>query len=237
VGDTHAASQWQVRLAGGEYSSPVYDSGVDTVNLTSITVGDGVLNHVTEYYWRVRHQDDGGLWSDWSFETSFRTSDTPEGIDVSVYPDSTDVNFDQVVVDGCTSVRRSWSTPPGHSEPAHPPAWRLGPFVDVTTTASHAGTITVGLPFQVLGGQHEVEGLGIYHWNGSVWENVTSFIDFGNGMIYGEVSSLSWFYIGGRWVWVGQSAPVAPNAFAGIAAAFGAVVVAYFVRRKLILQD
>jgi internalin A len=73
AGDTHAASQWQITTTSGDYSSPVFDSGTDTTNLTSITIPAGTLDSATTYYWRVRHQDNQGDWSDYSMETSFST--------------------------------------------------------------------------------------------------------------------------------------------------------------------
>lgn len=73
-GDTHRASQWQITHTAGEYSSPVYDSGTDTLNLTSITIPSETLSLSTTYYWRVRHQDNQGTWSRWSHETSFATT-------------------------------------------------------------------------------------------------------------------------------------------------------------------
>jgi len=233
AGAFQTAAEWQVRLSTGGYGSPVYASGIDTVNLTSTTLTSAVLGYETEYYWRVRHRDDGGAWSDWSYETSFRTADTPVGIDVTVTPDGTDVNYEQVDADGCTYVRRSNTTPAGHSDP---PSWsfRIGPFVDVSTTAGYTGIITVGLPYPAVGGGGEYQNLAIYHWNGTQWQNVTTWIDETNHVIYGEVSSLSWFYIGGQRVWVQEDAPVSPNVFVGIASAFGLVVLAYFVRRKLV---
>ena len=77
VGDTHAASQWQISTSAGSYSSPVYDSGTDSTNLTSITVPSGRLNYLTTYYWHVRHQDNNGAWSEYSSETSFTTEAAP----------------------------------------------------------------------------------------------------------------------------------------------------------------
>lgn len=73
-GDCHAASQWQLRRTSGSYSSPIYDTGTDTTNLTAKTISRGVLSHSTAYYWHVRYQDSTGAWSDWSTETSFKTS-------------------------------------------------------------------------------------------------------------------------------------------------------------------
>lgn len=71
AGDTHAASQWQITAASGDYSSPVFDSGTDTSNLTQINIPS--LSHSTTYHWHMRHQDNHGAWSVWSAETSFTT--------------------------------------------------------------------------------------------------------------------------------------------------------------------
>jgi PKD repeat protein len=73
TGDTHYASQWQITITSGNYSSPVFDSGIDTINLTQIFLPLGQLSYDTTYYWRVRHQDSYGNWSNWSEETSFTT--------------------------------------------------------------------------------------------------------------------------------------------------------------------
>ncbi|MCX7047914.1 MAG: dockerin type I domain-containing protein, partial [Candidatus Sumerlaeota bacterium] len=75
AGDTHAASQWQARASTspGDWSITVYDSTTDTMHLTSVTLGAGVLNYNTTYIWRVRHQDNHGAWSAWSAPTSFTT--------------------------------------------------------------------------------------------------------------------------------------------------------------------
>lgn len=76
VGDTHAASQWQISTTSGNYSSTVFDSGEDAVNLTSITVSPA-LSAGTTYYWHVKHKDNNGNWSSYSTETSFTASQTP----------------------------------------------------------------------------------------------------------------------------------------------------------------
>ena len=74
-GDTHAASQWQITTTSGNYSSPVFDSFTDSVNLTSIKVSPS-LDYSTDYYWHVRHRDNNGTWSSYSAETSFTTAAT-----------------------------------------------------------------------------------------------------------------------------------------------------------------
>jgi len=74
AGDSHKASQWQITTSAGDYANPVYDSGRDT-NKTKIIIPAGKLTANTTYYWRVRHQDSKGAWSDYSAETSFTTKE------------------------------------------------------------------------------------------------------------------------------------------------------------------
>jgi hypothetical protein len=77
AGDTHAASQWQIRTSAGSYSSPVYDSGSTASNLTSVAVPPGMLTYSATYYWHVKHKDSQGSWSNWSTESSFTTAASP----------------------------------------------------------------------------------------------------------------------------------------------------------------
>jgi transposase-like protein len=77
-GDTHAASQWQITTKAGEYANPVFDNAHAVgSSLTSIAITTVSLNPSTTYYWRVRHQDNHGAWSDWSEEASFTTQSVP----------------------------------------------------------------------------------------------------------------------------------------------------------------
>jgi len=85
AGGTQAAAQWQVYdIVAGQ---TVFDSGRDTVNFTSLMVTPGLttwtpiggdtagLNPLTAYKYRVRYQDNIGLWSSWSSYLSFTTGD------------------------------------------------------------------------------------------------------------------------------------------------------------------
>jgi hypothetical protein len=64
-----------------------------------------------------------------------------------------------------------------------------------------------------------------------------SLTDTTNHIVYGEVTSFSWFFIGGEWVWVddggSRGVPVFPSIYVGIVAALGAGILAYLVRRRL----
>lgn len=73
VGDVHSASYWQVSAIPGDYSNAVFDSGTNSSDLTQIIVPSGILSYSTTYYWRLKHQDNHGAWSEWSAETSFTT--------------------------------------------------------------------------------------------------------------------------------------------------------------------
>jgi hypothetical protein len=72
--DTHAASQWQIRLASGTWSSPVHDSGETTTAKTQYTVPAGVLQAgQTQYVLRVRHKGASLGWSEWSSDVTITT--------------------------------------------------------------------------------------------------------------------------------------------------------------------
>jgi hypothetical protein len=70
-GATHVASQWQLWK---DSSSLIYDSGTDFTKLTTTTIDSGRLSPSTTCWWHVRYQGSMGLWSDWSTETSFKTT-------------------------------------------------------------------------------------------------------------------------------------------------------------------
>lgn len=72
--DTHASSQWQIRLAGGTWAAPLHDSGASTTNKTSYTVPAGVLvSGQTKYVMRVRHTGTSLGASEWSSDIAFTT--------------------------------------------------------------------------------------------------------------------------------------------------------------------
>jgi len=87
VWDTHVASQWQITATEGNYAATEYDSGTDSVNLTTIVVP--ALAYSTTYYWHVRYQDNNGAWSAYSAEWAFTTpANQPPGQPSNVSPAS-----------------------------------------------------------------------------------------------------------------------------------------------------
>ncbi len=71
LGDTHAASQWQVLNSGG--AIVVADSGTDPANKVNWIVPAGKLFYGSNYQWRVRYQDSRNGWSSYSTPTTFIT--------------------------------------------------------------------------------------------------------------------------------------------------------------------
>lgn len=73
VGDTHAASQWQVTLAADtSFASPVISTGDDATNKVSYAASG--LTASTNYIARVRYKDSAGNYSSYSTSASFTTA-------------------------------------------------------------------------------------------------------------------------------------------------------------------
>ncbi|MCU0916224.1 MAG: SBBP repeat-containing protein, partial [Planctomycetes bacterium] len=72
AGDIHQASQWQVDN-NSDFSSPVWDNHDMDADKTTDRPAPDVLLPATTYDWRVRHQDNRGVWSEWSDARSFTT--------------------------------------------------------------------------------------------------------------------------------------------------------------------
>jgi hypothetical protein len=74
---THAATEWQVREYGRSFLLPTW-YGISTTDKTSVFVPGEVLSVGKRCFWRVRYQDEAGLWSEWSEPTWFDTSENLE---------------------------------------------------------------------------------------------------------------------------------------------------------------
>lgn len=71
-GDTQAASQWIIRLAGNQ--TVVVDSGEVTTAASLTAFSPSGLAEGTAYDWQVRYKDSRGAWSEYSSATRFTTA-------------------------------------------------------------------------------------------------------------------------------------------------------------------
>jgi uncharacterized repeat protein (TIGR03803 family) len=129
------------------------------------------------------------------------TSVTPAGSNVEVQPVDpvtgtapVNLTFGEIVQPGTTSVTTSTST----SAPPPPPTFNLGStptYFDVETTAVFAGPIQVCFNYAgvVLVDPARAK---LLHFNGTVWEDVTTSNSVATTTICGSVTSLSPFVIG-----------------------------------------
>ena len=97
TGATHTASRWMIMLLGEDGDTPnsnspiyIYDSGVDTGNLTTLPLTVVELQHDTQYAVRVRYKANDGTWSRWSFDQSFTSYSCPVPADLSLHIDFSD---------------------------------------------------------------------------------------------------------------------------------------------------
>ena len=120
-------------------------------------------------------------------------ANTPVGSNVTVSLESATVTFQAVHESGTTTVTTSTENP---VEPTPSDFYVIeGNFYDITTTANCSGNVTVGIRYDESQVANE-ESLRLFHWNGSEWEDVTTSVDTVENILYGEVDSLSPFFIG-----------------------------------------
>ena len=116
---------------------------------------------------------------------------TATGTDIEVPDPETGVSltFDETTTPGTTSVEISEDGP-------HPPDdFRLmGLYYNITTTASYDGAIIVAIPYNEALVKGLEKNLKLWHWKEpGGWEDITTWIDEVNNIIYGEVTTLSLF--------------------------------------------
>ena len=118
---------------------------------------------------------------------------TPVGSDVTVSLQSGTVTFQDVLESGTTTMTISTENP---AEPTPSDFYVIGGnFVEITTTADYSGLITLGIEYDESQVGNE-ESLVLFHWDGSEWVDITTSVDTVENIVYGQVDSLSLFFIG-----------------------------------------
>lgn len=243
-GNTGTASQYDIRMSTSLITDANWGSAIPLVPAPSPNPAGSVeavqvtqLTEGTTYYFALKTADEvpnpSGL-SNIVTATPTNTN-TPAGPDVQVDLGTVEATFDNVDTEGVTytsttMVNQCGALPSGYQV--------IGLYTDVSTTATFDPGVTVGIRYAEVPNMDETT-LRLFHCESGQWVDRTTSVDTANNIVYGQVDSFSWFFIGGQWVWVpgATSAPVFPSIYIGIAAALGAAAIAYFARRRLIRQE
>ena len=155
----------------------------------------GGLQPSTSYGFYVKAYDAASNMSDYSSVATTSTlpsQPTGSGSGVTVNLPGVQLEFSNVTKDGTTTASIDTNAP--YNEPAN---FKFrGAYIDVQTTASYTGDITITVsydPSQVTGNPHNLK---LMHWNGQRWENITVSVDTVNHTITGVTKSLSPFGVG-----------------------------------------
>ena len=118
-----------------------------------------------------------------------QTQPTSGGSSVTVDFGYIKVTFPVVNVPGDTWLG------PATVDTSSDPAKSALSIVDIGSNAAYQSPITIAWTYD-MSGLEKPEGLKMYHFNGSEWENITTSVDTANNIIYGQVTSLSPFLLG-----------------------------------------
>ena len=150
-GSSHLASHWQVASDSG-FTTIVDDSGT-VGDLVSHTVA-AVLNTSTNYYWRVRYQDNLSAWSSYSTGTVFTTTTLPNTPSNSTPADTaTGVSITPTLTGSAFSDPNS----DGHQNSQ----WQVDDNADFSSITYDSGTVSDLLSHTV--GSALGEGV-VYNW-------------------------------------------------------------------------
>ncbi len=119
---------------------------------------------------------------------------TSVGTNVEISDPITEISliFDEITENGTTIITLSESEPEPDSGFAV-----AGNYFDINSTSTYTGTITLSLPYDedmIVGNESDLQ---LMHFNSSsgMWEDITTYVDVVNNIIYGETTNFSIFLI------------------------------------------
>jgi hypothetical protein len=155
-GDTHAKTQWQIRLDSDFDSADATRRVLDrtsSTSLKSLQVPDLILNPSTMYYWRARFYDNNGAASGWSETFSFTTESDPADQDGNGIPDDQEVDEESDLDgDGVDDREQEGFTPIKSFKPGKSMGFKLPPglVMKALQSLSEDDFTDTGLPPNIL---------------------------------------------------------------------------------------
>lgn len=124
---------------------------------------------------------------------------TPVGTDVNVnMGGDVDLTFENVATGGTTEMTVTVDGPETPSSYTVLPL-DLPVYYNITTTSSYTGVIEVCIQYDDAGLTPDDEiNLTLYHYDGAMWVDITTYVDTDNNIVCGETMTLSPFIIGFR---------------------------------------
>jgi hypothetical protein len=117
------------------------------------------------------------------------------GTNVAVVPDpQVKLTFSDVVSSG--TVTAALTLPGGMPPPVNFSLLGGTSSYDITTNAVFNGNVEVCITYNPAQITIPEQDLQLFHYSGSVWTNITSFVDTVNNMVCGQTSSFSIFAVG-----------------------------------------
>jgi hypothetical protein len=187
-----ATNNWWGHASGPYDLSGTTEAPPCTADYTSARNADGTGDEVSDYV----------LYCPWTGMEPPPTPTPPpsppagsQSLPTSVAsPFTVDFGYIKVTFPVVNSPGTTWLGP-ANVDTSSGPAKSALSIVDIGTTASYEGLITIAWTYD-MSGLEKPEKLKLYHFNGSDWVNVTTSVDTTNNMVYGQVTSLSPFLLG-----------------------------------------
>jgi hypothetical protein len=175
---------YEVFVDGSPFESGLWSGGPITVVVDGLNIGPWEFTIVV-------YDESANSVTD--LVSLFVEGNTPFGEDVIVEDTESGIifEFEETTTAGWTTVTESEQGP-------HPPdGFRvMGVYYEIETTVNFEGIITIAFPYDETDVRGLEQNLRIWHWREiGGWEDVTTFVDTENNIIYGEVTDFSSFAV------------------------------------------
>jgi parallel beta-helix repeat protein len=183
--DNSITNSWDNSSLGGTYKIGNYWN-----NYTGTDTGSGIGDTPYRVNWTQGINDTAPI--------LYMKLNAVTGTAVKITDPVTDVSleFEQVDSSGSVKVKMNDSLPIGADDPTTEGVNVTGSYYEITNdTSFFSGNVLVSLPYDEDDLSFYEGFLRMWHWNGSRWEDITTWIDMINNIIYGNSSGFSPFTV------------------------------------------